>query len=1177
MKRFCAVLIAGCMALQCGVVSFAAERQKGEEPVYHDGNRMTDEEFLGRWDASSQAWEITGKIDYSYNNEPLLKQAEQQVKEGNLSSAKETLLEYYQNRELKHATSTARDSVIARVTAEGIYTSETPGIAIFPMTKAEQWYEFDVTKHVSNGGGALAFLLHSINRDFGEEGSEQTVSIASKESEHPAYLVVKQETKETTIPVDGDMYIRGGAYREQNFGGEKELFVSEWWPSETTELELSESPVSSGTRQAHLKFDMNSLDPNEKIVSATLHFYGKSTEEGKEIALFKSVDNAWAENEITWDSFPVRVLSYRGIPGEYDWRKPRKAHDQFFNVNCRFWYTPKMFVETNETKDPWYARRAVEIFLDFIEDNGGLTYDWYDLEKRLNAAFRGDPYSQQCFWGALESDRICREAGSGAVLNGEGFLSMLKFMWQEPEAMCGPLMEGQININGLAFAIDSLLRYCTYFPEFSGREKWVEETEKRIIDFVTEGCYPDGGYRESTSNYDAGVLNSMSNFYDIVKVGDLTIPQEFTDMYHKLGVSLMGLSQLDKQQFQWGDGGSYNNMRQVLKRVGENTGDAELLYYGTDGEEGTAPSFTSFYLPISKMGSMRSGWDEETDVQSFLIGRIGGSHSHRHMNQMNVFGYGRLLLGDTGKSSYDARHPAVAWQSDRTESHNSVEVNEKGQNSTTPEGGSMYKESDTDMYMNDRIDTYTGTSRAYDEAVHTRKVTFVKNQKFFIVSDFMVPTDKMPEGGNSYNQTWHFTNMANPTIDEATGTVQTNFEAGGNISVIPVAKDKLDSATLDPNPLELQHASYKVRSSQPVNFNTILYPVNGKAVGIAVEDLAVDSADNSAAAFTFTLPSGEPAMYYASSDAGKAHKFGDYTVTAGTFYTEEGKEEILISASDLTSVYSGEQLELEVSRPIKDVAVSSDGSTAAVSSSDLWAGDTLRFYAGNEIKKVVLNGNEVPFTVQDGIATINGVGEMPPPEEPYDPARPVSMQYMNGYEDGTFRPQNPITRAEAAKIIALLSGTFEKTTTYRNPFSDVAVGTWFAGYVGFSSGKGLVNGYDDGTFRPEAPIIRAEFAAAIARMAEISPAEGESGFADTAGSWADGYVKAMSEKEIINGYDDGLFHPNQPITRAEAVKVVNSAMGIEPDKEKINSSSFRFADLDETHWAFYDVMQAAEK
>lgn len=180
--------------------------------------------------------------------------------------------------------------------------------------------------------------------------------------------------------------------------------------------------------------------------------------------------------------------------------------------------------------------------------------------------------------------------------------------------------------------------------------------------------------------------------------------------------------------------------------------------------------------------------------------------------------------------------------------------------------------------------------------------------------------------------------------------------------------------------------------------------------------------------------------------------------------------------------------------------------------------------------------------------------------------------YLHGYEDGTFRPDTEITRAETAAVIAKVSSRYDPAQAYSTSYTDVSESEWSVSYVGFAAQQGLVTGYEDGTFKPDTSITRAEFAVMISRYLNLPPDAG-SGFADTQGHWAAGYIAALQRLGAIQGYQDQLFHPDQTITRAEAVKVINTILGRDTICSGVHANPF--VDLTQDHWAYNDILEAS--
>lgn len=147
---------------------------------------------------------------------------------------------------------------------------------------------------------------------------------------------------------------------------------------------------------------------------------------------------------------------------------------------------------------------------------------------------------------------------------------------------------------------------------------------------------------------------------------------------------------------------------------------------------------------------------------------------------------------------------------------------------------------------------------------------------------------------------------------------------------------------------------------------------------------------------------------------------------------------------------------------------------------------------------------------------------------------------------------------------------------YTGGFSDVDADAWFAPYVAFAKTYGLVNGYTDGTFRPYQPVSRAEFVKLLSAFFDDVPNDGALIFADVpAGHWAAGPIAYAAGKGWVSGYPDGGFHPDRAISRAEAVKVVNAVLGRKPDLSAVESAQNPFRDVDSAFWAYADILEAA--
>ena len=182
--------------------------------------------------------------------------------------------------------------------------------------------------------------------------------------------------------------------------------------------------------------------------------------------------------------------------------------------------------------------------------------------------------------------------------------------------------------------------------------------------------------------------------------------------------------------------------------------------------------------------------------------------------------------------------------------------------------------------------------------------------------------------------------------------------------------------------------------------------------------------------------------------------------------------------------------------------------------------------------------------------------------------------YMNGYPDGTFQPDANITRAEAAALAARLSPLYDSSKVYPCHFTDTDSNAWYANVIGFVSSKGIASGDGDGTFRPDDFVTRADFSAMMAKATGLALRGGIS-FADVGEHWAKGYINALAAKGVINGYADGTFRPDNAVTRAEAAKIANGAAGRIPNSNTLGTMVCPFHDVSRDFWGYYDIMEAA--
>ena len=184
-----------------------------------------------------------------------------------------------------------------------------------------------------------------------------------------------------------------------------------------------------------------------------------------------------------------------------------------------------------------------------------------------------------------------------------------------------------------------------------------------------------------------------------------------------------------------------------------------------------------------------------------------------------------------------------------------------------------------------------------------------------------------------------------------------------------------------------------------------------------------------------------------------------------------------------------------------------------------------------------------------------------PPETPSEPVYTPNwlnttdhVSYIIGYEDGTVKPNAGITRAEVATIFfrLLTDGARERFWSESNAYSDVAAGSWYNIAVSTLSNMGILGGYEDGTFRPNASITRAEFAKIAVSFFDWADVYAVNSFVDVRDSaWYANYVAVAAEIGLIEGYGGNVFRPDATITRAEACTIINRTLGRNPDADHL--------------------------
>lgn len=222
----------------------------------------------------------------------------------------------------------------------------------------------------------------------------------------------------------------------------------------------------------------------------------------------------------------------------------------------------------------------------------------------------------------------------------------------------------------------------------------------------------------------------------------------------------------------------------------------------------------------------------------------------------------------------------------------------------------------------------------------------------------------------------------------------------------------------------------------------------------------------------------------------------------------------------------------------------------------------------------------VTVTVTKAVATPTPKPANPTPEPTKEPSiitKTMLNPYIVGYDDNVFGPELPISREEVSAIFArLIANNIYMDKAYDTSFPDVGEG-WSKDYIGYLEKFSVVTGYEDGTFRPQNYITRAEMAVMMAKAEgydisgymssdELAYPDVDEGYSE----WAVKAIKYLTDRGVMEGYPDGTFGPNRPITRAETVATVNRVLA----DMTVGNIEVLPSDMTEAHWAYNDVVFA---
>ena len=1177
---------------------------------YSDPNYITDEEFFGVWNGSS--WTSEPYIDYSYGG--ALVNAEDAVKAGDYDSAKEYVLEYYRDK-FNHqprtitGSSDRRVNLTAEIAFDNLFFNQPTGFQPLDKFYVPSGYSevsANVVEEVQSAAAATSkkkcFVMVALKKD----GYQVDFNSADADSHQPYIVANVNGTNRTFYPTQ-DAMISAGDNASKNYKHQTTISVQESnirtnpevVPSSANASKTNKenTPTDSDTKRIYMNFDFTGLSASDEITEARLYLYGSSTNpDGKDVVIFSNTNAEWSEETVTWNNLEHLIYSYDGESGPR-WVQPGDAGYRFHEEMNRM--STSAYRQTYiYTGDEVYAYHLLRIWLDFYKKRGSDPgyYNNLDLGCRAQALIPTVAY-------LINSEFMTKEV----------FTPLLKFAWSMADALVDRWNNKSLTSNWGGYETAGLSYIAINFNEFydatkplasgatyenGGRGGWNEVAGYRYLALCGTILNSDGSCTECSVEYSAEAITQAMQQASIAEdagVSDYEIAESLQPLLVDLAKYLVNATGPGGVDFQQGNAASYTTshygtVKRVLKYI-----DDPLLKWAVNRDEGEKPDYTSILYPVGVKAYLRNGW-EDNDIY-LQTNADGGVVSHGHADDMglNMFAYGQYLLVDPKYMNYNDNNPYRAWLNS-SRAHNTVEINDtstksnlfglsttvtgpSGETVRLPSGGTAGSIKDSEL--NDAYDYITlNTPNYLNVSVGGQTVNVDYDRSIlFLHSGYVIVTDYLKPQNNSvnkYSQGWHFLPDANPTIDEETGAVRTNFADSANIQVIPVQQnDTMEKNLLDGwysystgNVQSAKYATYVKNQSGITTFNTVLLPMyHGQELNGTTENITLDVAESVANAFRLTIEeearnlTTEGTFYTLLDTTQQAQReFGTYSTDGTLAYVEQENgiynQVILRNGTNVVNNEDGVQL-LRSKSTIGDLEVSYNSSTIELDTSEEINLLGVQLYSGGKtIKTVKLNGESINFK-QDGetgdvyFATAkpvfdgNNSDNVNSGTSTSTPKPPTGGTVHGGGGGGggsvsvsTPTPTATPTPEETPTTDSTPTPNVTPTTRPSEQYQQELSGHWAETEISEMLDEGIIEGTGTGSLELGSQTTRAEFVTMLVRALGMELQDYDGEYADvSAEDWYADYIATATKEGILQG-DGTNANPNALITREEMAKIL---------------------------------------
>ncbi len=1133
-------------------------------PLYGDPMYISDETMFGVWDETNGEWATLPRFRYSQF--PAMADVEAEAKKGNYSKAKEELLKYYLSvryerieRTSTSLSETSRDksdaymeSMARNTYPDVIGTADQIGIV--GTTNEWQTISVDVTRILNEAASEypqLNVLVSSVDKYY------TTAEVYSNQSDYKPVLKARVNGINVEFPCVMDSAIRAGIESKTNYGMDEVMIIEEHGCYENADK--SYGSYDETTSRAMIVFDISSLKGTEKIENATIEIVARNTAPRgqKELNFLWYKEVIWTEDDICWDSFIEQHWFSCNDKEAWDFVTPSGA-DKKGKV-CG-WHRDN--VNTVASRYAAYGdERFAYAYLRYLMGliNGiGCSPDVMNSLDMSNHVTNSSDGLYKCM--------------SSKYMTGDILTSFIKHYILLTEHQT-TVEFGKRDNNWATFATGAVYNFLARFPEIDMHDEWLEMVKAENKRVLSDATFEDGMCIELALDYVRTILGTYANPIKTTKVTGEELPYDdeiMEDIYNTVMTVVncrgpyydFSLSDSNHPY----DASTYYSLIKTWYDYGL-FDDPHLTYLGTKGAKGALPTNPTTRYWDAQRTYMRGGWGVNDLMLAFTNNvAVKGSHGHKDALSIASFAYGEYLLVDPGYGGIltgDTREYMLSPLN-----HNIVTVNDYKDwlNDGILSSANTLLEGDGKEIAYESNLQYDFTEYSTELFTTTelsqRSVTFVRDDNFWIITDYHVPNDTSAQ--NVYTQHWQFRPDSNFKVDDKY-TVETNFD-GVNIKLVPVEHSEIDE-------VKRVKTYYSEASGQLLNnekamivktkdgigrFTTIAVPENvGEDITVETStfDTGIDPELVNAAYFTVinnkTGIKNTYYFYHLNDESKKQEaKIGEYTTDATTLLIKKN------SAGKTTSVFMMNGTYLKNDVLLNEYVIKSN--EVITSMSYKIANGTISvasaFLEEDDMKNITLyseGANSVYFTPTGSNLKIGKqggyiyFGDTPlldvedseddsnvEPDDSGDRNQGVSGKPAGG--GGAVTPKPPVKEEDKTEDVNPPVEPEPVTPSY----NDVNETDWYFEYVEKLTEKNIVSGDGTGNFNPTANVTREQFLKMLIEASGIEAEETENAFTDVADAWYKPYVLKAKAFGIVNGISDTEFGIGTNITRQDMAVMI---------------------------------------